>query len=311
MTTDPNEGPVWPSENPSDRPTPSSEPSSEPVYPPSAANEPPPPPEQAAPEPPGTYPPPPPPPPAYGGAPQGYPPPPPPGYAAPGYGAQAVTQAPVPAGLNGLWQKFINVTTKPGAQSFANELPTANWSDIWLAIIGLGVLTGITGFITSFYTRTLFTANNPFFSGMPPDQQHALNSIFSNAGPSFGSLIGPIIGVPLGFFIGMGILFVSAKIFGGAGSFLEQAYSFMLFYVPINGLGAILGLVPILGGFAGFLLWIYSIVLAVFAMMASQRLPGGRAVAAVLLPAIVVALLVCAFLFIAIAAIAALINGTR
>ncbi len=73
MTTDPNEGPVWPSENPSDRPTPSSEP----VYPPSAANEPPPPPEQASPEPPGTYPPPPPPPPAYGGAPQGYPPPPP------------------------------------------------------------------------------------------------------------------------------------------------------------------------------------------------------------------------------------------
>ena len=49
MTTDPNEGPVWPSENPSDRPTPSSEP----VYPPSAANEPPPPPEQASPEPPG------------------------------------------------------------------------------------------------------------------------------------------------------------------------------------------------------------------------------------------------------------------
>jgi hypothetical protein len=117
--------------------------------------------------------------------------------------------------------------------------------------------------------------------------------------------------VPLGFFIGMGILFVSAKIFGGAGSFLAQAYSFMLFYVPINGLGAILGLVPILGGFAGFALWIYSIVLAVFAMMASQRLAGGRAVAAVLLPAIIVALLVCAFLFIAIAAIAALINGTR
>jgi hypothetical protein len=222
-----------------------------------------------------------------------------------------VTQAPVPAGINGLWQKFINVTTKPGAQSFANELPTANWSDIWLAIIGLGVLTGITGFITSFYTRTLFTANNPFFSGMPPDQQHALNSIFSSAGPSFGSLIGPIIGVPLGFFIGMGILFVSAKIFGGAGSFLEQAYSFMLFYVPINGLGAILGLIPVLGGLAGFALWIYSIVLAVFAMMASQRLPGGRAVAAVLLPAIIVGLLVCAFLFIAIAAIAALVNGTR
>lgn len=306
MTTDPNEGPVWPSENPSDRPMPSSEP----VYPPSAANEPPPPPEQASPEPPGTYPPPPPPPPAYGGAPQGYPPP-PPGYAAPGYGAQAVTQAPVPAGINGLWQKFINVTTKPGAQSFTNELPTANWSDIWLALIGLGVLSGITALIRSFYVRAAFAAGNPFLSGLPSDQQQALDRIFSNTGAGIGSLIGPIIGVPLGFFIGMGILFVSAKIFGGAGSFLGQAYSFMLFYVPINGLAAILGLIPFLGGLAGFALWIYSIVLAVFAMMASQRLPGGRAVAAVLLPAAIVLLLACAFIFIIAAVLVGVANAGR
>jgi len=305
MTNDPNEGPVWPSENPSDRPAQPSEP----VYPPSAANEPAPPPQYVTPDTPGAYPPP--PPPAYGGTPQGYPPPPQPAYAAPGYGAQVVAQPPVPAGLNGLWQKFINVTTKPGAQSFANELPTANWNDIWIALLGLGVLSGITGFITSFYRRAAFTASYPFFNGMSPDQQQALNRFLSNSGPSFGSLIGPIIFVPISFFIGMGILFVSAKIFGGTGSFLQQAYSFMLYYVPINGLGAILGLIPILGGFAGFLLGIYSIVLAVFAMMASQRLSGGRATAAVLLPAVIVALLVCALLTVFIVAIAALINGSR
>jgi hypothetical protein len=307
VTSDPNEGPVWPSETPSDQPagTP------EPVFPPSAANEPPPPPEQAAPEMPGTYPPPP-PPPAYGDTPQGYlPPTPAPGYAAQGYGAQVAVQPPVPAGINGLWQKFINVTTKPGAQSFANELPTANWSDIWIALIGLGVLSGIAGFIRSLYTRAALAADFPFFSGMSPDQQQALNRIFSNTGTGVGTLFGSIIGVPLGFFIGMGILFVSAKIFGGAGSFLQQAYSFMLFYVPINGLGAILGLVPILGGFASFLLWIYSIVLSVFAMMASQRLSGGRAAAAVFLPAIIVLLLLCALTFIIIAIIAGAVNAGR
>jgi hypothetical protein len=219
--------------------------------------------------------------------------------------------APVPAGINGLWQKFINVTTKPGAQSFTNELPTANWSDIWLALIGFGVVEAITGFISSFYTRVAFqAANTPVFSGLPADQQQALDRILSGAGSGAGAF-GAIIWVPLGFFIGMGILFVSAKIFGGAGAFLQQAYAFMLYYVPINGLGAVLGLVPILGGFAGFLLWIYSIVLAVFAMMASQRLSGGRAVAAVLLPAAIVALLVCGILTIIIVALATLINGAR
>ena len=305
MSEDPNEGPVWPSETPSDRP-PSSP---EPVFPPSAASEPPPPPEPAPAQPPGMYPPPPPPPPAYGAGPQGYPPP-PPGYAAAGYGAQAVAQPPVPAGLNGLWQKFINVTTKPGAQSFTNELPTANWTDIWVALIGLGVITAITGFITSLYTKAAVAANFPFFSGLSPDQQQALNRILSNTGNGAGNF-GAIIGVPIAFFILVGILFVAAKIFGGTGSFLQQAYAFMLYYVPINGLAAILGLVPFVGGILGFLLWIYSIVLAVFAMMASQRLDGGRATAAVLLPFILLALLACAFLFIIIAVFAAALNGAR
>jgi len=307
MTNDPNEGPVWPSENPSDRPTSPSEP----VFPPSAANEPPPPPEHAAPEMPGTYPPPPPPPPAYGGTPQGYPPPPQPGYAAPGYGAQAVAQPPVPAGLNGLWQKFINVTTKPGAQSFANELPTANWSDIWLALIGLGVITALAGLINGLLFRAAANAaNNPFLSGLPPDQQRVFGDLLRNTGTGFGSL-GYIIWVPIAFFIGTGILFVSAKIFGGTGSFLEQAYAFMLYSVPIQGAAAILGIIPVLGGLLGGLLSIYGIVLAVFAMMASQRLSGGRAAAAVFLPAIIVALLACVLFVIAFAAIVAVLNGTR
>jgi hypothetical protein len=221
-----------------------------------------------------------------------------------------VAQPPVPAGINGLWQKFINVTTKPGAQSFTNELPTANWSDIWIALIGLGVLAGITGFIRSLYLRAAFAAGNPFFSGLPANQQRALDSIFSNTGNGIGNF-GAIIWVPIGFFIGMGILFVSAKIFGGTGSFLQQAYAFMLYSVPIQAASAIIGLIPILGGLASFALSIYGIVLAVFAMMASQRLEGGRAVAAVFLPLVIVLLLACALLLIVAAAVAAAVNAGR
>jgi hypothetical protein len=220
-----------------------------------------------------------------------------------------VAQPPVPAGINGLWQKFINVTTKPGAQSFANELPTANWSDIWIALIGLGIVTALAGLINGLIFRAATgVANNPFLNGLPPDQQRVFGDLLRNTGSGFGSL-GAIVWVPIAFFIGMAILFVSAKIFGGTGSFLQQAYAFMLYTVPIQGAAAIVGIIPILGGLVGFALSIYGIVLAVFAMMASQRLSGGRAVAAVFLPAIIVALVFCALLFIIIAAIAAAVHA--
>jgi hypothetical protein len=145
---------------------------------------------------------------------------------------------------------------------------------------------------------------------LPPEQQRVFGDLLRNTGTGFGSL-GYIIWIPIAFFIGMGIWFVSAKIFGGTGSFLDQSYAFMLYSVPIEGAAAILGIVPFLGGLAGFALTIYGFVLSIFAMMASQRLSGGRAVLAVFLPAIIVALLFCALFFVVIAAIVGAANAGR
>src|SRR5690348_12191664 len=172
--------------------------------------------------------------------PGGYPPPPGSGYPPPpGYGAPVGTYGgppPVPAGFGHIFQKWINVTTKPGAQSFATELPTANWADVWIGLLVLGVVSAITGFIGA----TIFHSSlASYFSTLPADQRATMDQFFNNssAGLSFGS----IIGVPLGFFIGMGIYFVVAKIFGGSGTFLQQAYAFSLFYVPVQLVSAIVG----------------------------------------------------------------------
>jgi hypothetical protein len=242
------------------------------------------------------YPPPPggpgyPPPPGYGGPPPGY------GGPPPGYGYAPPPPPPAPAGINGLFQKWINVTTKPGAASFAIELPTANWGDIWLSVIGLGVLETITGFIGALYLPSNF-----MYNGFPPDQRRAL-APYLHAAPA--ASFGNIIGVPLAFFIGVGILFLVAKLFGGTGTFLQQAYAFALFSVPIQGVTAIVGLVPVLGGLVGFALAIYSIFLAVFAVSASQRLSTGRSVAVVLLPAAIVLVLACVLLILFVAFIVA------
>ena len=226
------------------------------------------------------------------------------GYGSPGSppptgGAYAAPLGqPVPAGMRDIWQKWVNVTTKPGVASFAQELPTANWRDIWLSLIGLGILTAITGAIAALYTNQNITI---------PRTDGTSTTIHIPAGVSWFT----IIGVPLGFFIGAGILFLVAKIFGGTGTFLEQSYAMMLYYVPIQAVTAVLGLLPILGGLASFVLAIYEIVLAVFAISASQRLSTGKSVAVVLLPAAIVLLLACVLLVVFIAAIAAIINGTR
>lgn len=254
----------------------------EPVYP--AANEP-----YGTPPPSGAYGMP--PPPGTNGAP---PPNTPYGYAGPppaGGAYAAPLGPPVPAGMGNILQKWLNVTTKPSVASFARELPTANWSDIWLSLIGLGVLSAITGAIVALYTNQ--TISVPQADGTTTNVHiPAASGVFS------------IIGVPLAFFIGVAILFVVAKIFGGIGTFLQQSYAMMLYYVPIQIVTAILGLVPVLGGLATFVLGIYEIVLTVFAISASHRLSIGKSVAVVLIPAVIVLVLACA-LFAALAAVIA------
>ena len=209
-------------------------------------------------------------------------------YAAPG--------PPQPAGMGAIWQKWINVTTRPGVASFAQELPTANWRDIWLSLIGLAMLSAITGAIAALYTSQTLTL---------PRADGTTTTVHIPAGASWFT----IITVPLAFFVGVAILFVIAKIFGGTGTFLEQSYAMALYYVPIQGVIALLGLLPILGGLAAFVLGIYEIVLSVFAIAASQRLTIGRSVAVVLLPAVILFLLVCGLIVFVAAIVAAALNG--
>ena len=238
---------------------------------------------------------PPPPPPGSTGPYGSYNPPPPTGGA---YAYAAPSGPPVPAGLGTIWQKWINVTTRPGAASFAQELPTANWRDIWLSLIGLGILSAITGAIAALYTSQTI---------MIPQANGTTTTIHVPTGASWFT----VVTVPLGFFVGVAILFVMAKIFSGTGTFLEQSYAMALYYVPIQGVIAVLGLVPFLSGLAAIAFGIYEIVLAVFAISASQRLSTGRSVAVVLLPGVILFLLVCGLIVVLAAAIATAVNGTQ
>src|SRR5262249_34604270 len=209
-----------------------------------------------------------------------------------GYGAY-LPQHPAPAGRQGLLQKWIAVTMHPSVASFWNELPTANWRDILLSLLGLGVLEAITSSLAALYMPDVIDiprANGTFTRVRLPAGIH-WSSIFT---------------VPIAFFIVVGILFLVARLLGGRGTMLELSYASSLSYVPLQGLSALVGLIPFLGGIVAFALGIYQLVLTVFAIAASQRLTLGRATMTVLLPAFAAFFLACLLA----AAFAAVLAGT-
>src|SRR5262249_34125269 len=146
-------------------------------------------------------------------------------------------QAPAPAGLSGLLQKWVQVTTKPGIATFAAELPSANWADTSMSILGLAVLSALAGFIGALGAQTTAVST---INGLTPDQQRAINQLvqqFSHPQPAAAFL--DIVIVPFAFYVGVGILYACAKLLGGTGTYLQQAYAMALYLVPVQGLAVI------------------------------------------------------------------------
>jgi len=99
---------------------------------------------------------------------------------------------------------------------------------------------------------------------------------------SFSMIIyGPIAGVVFSF-IGVGILYLIAKLFGGTGDFVS--------YYRALGVGSLpqwAGIIPVLGGIVG--LW--TLPVAVIVTERVHKLPRGKAIAVVLIPVAVLLVL--------------------
>ena len=233
-----------------------------------------------------------------------------PGYGAPPPGTEPAFSGPMgnqvrlrPLPLNEairqLPNQYIRVLTKPGATTFAEELPKSSWDitliQILIMIIAAIVLGLIRAAIASATTNAALSS-----AGLSSTNLQAFSSLIYAT--SFGSVFASIISVPLTFFIGVGILFLLAKAFHGEGTFLTQSYTSLLYQVPlylINLVVSLIGVVPVAGGIivglVSLVVFIYSIVLNVYQIMAVHRLSGGKATWVVLIPYIVlfVLLLLC------------------
>ncbi len=234
----------------------------------------------------------------------------PPGYNVPPPGSEAAFSGPAgnqfrlrPLPLNEaikqLPDQYRHVLTKPGAATFAEELPKASWDITLIQILIMIVVAIVLGLIRAALSSSVTSAVLSG-SGLSSANLQSFSSIIYAT--SFGSVFLSIITVPLTFFIGVGIQFLLAKAFKGEGTFLTQSYTTLLYQVPlyiVTSLLSFLGFIPIVGGIIIFLVslasFIYSVILNVYQIMAVHRLSGGKATWVVLIPYIVlfVLLLLC------------------
>ncbi len=223
---------------------------------------------------------------------QGYPPPPPeyrqPGYPQPGQGYPGPGN-PRPANqgfdLQDLFQRWQAVITGRSVPTFDEQLPSANWPAIWIGLAILGIVRGIIGAIETAVVSTVRIGNQVVSTGSP-----------------VGSFFSGVIGTFIGFFIGVGILYLIAKMFNGSGTFLSYAYLLSLIFVPLGAISAIIGLIPVIGGLIALAIGIFEIYLAILATASAHRLPMDRATWVVLIP-VIVGLVLALLLFIAAAAL--------
>ncbi|MGD0004619.1 MAG: Yip1 family protein [Anaerolineaceae bacterium] len=190
--------------------------------------------------------------------------------------ASSSTSSPRPfSEITSLWLKVFQMDEA----FFAAEAPRTSNSNTLVALLIYAVVAMIVGFIQrSFGLRQLL--NQRLFGNTP------------NVNIPICLPLILIVVVPLGYYIGIGLMHLGAMIFGGRGSYTTLAYLVSLFYIPLGIISGVLGLIPCIGGLISLAAGIFQIVLSVRAIKVNYQLSTGRAVGAYFVPAVVILIIV-------------------
>ncbi len=198
-----------------------------------------------------------------------------------------------------MFQQMINgsiaVLTRPSASTFEeHEQNNLGWALIYSLIAG--AINAVIAWIGSI----LFPQEIPVFE---PGMEAAQPGLFALI---FGTLIGTVIFL----LIYWGVVYLLGRAFGGTGEFGELAYGFALFSAPLAVISSVGGIIPLVGGFIAFAVWIYSLYLTYLAIQSGMNLPANKALYVILiLFAIVLAIALCVGIFFA-AIIAAILGAS-
>ena len=197
------------------------------------------------------------------------------------------------ATLQDLFQSYMNALTKPNVSTYEMEIPKASWLRTWVGVIGVDIVSFLIGLIFAGLAFAQVSSALAQLHAQGIYQYDSLVSFFAGGGGVVTAVVGLII-TPLRFFIGAGILWLAARMFGGTNSnFMTHSYLLSLSYTPLRIIGTVIGIIPILGALVSFAAFLYQLYSAGLAMQASQRMQPGRAQLAAFLPLIVGILLAC------------------
>ena len=187
-------------------------------------------------------------------------------------------------------EAVVGVITRPVPTMRAIALARP-WLIALALFIIIQVVSGLAGLTTPLATD---------MQDLPPEMQDVMRPWLELARNPVALLGGALVLGPLGLLIGAGIIYLVARMLGGQGPFsglfstLAYAAVPTLLVAPITVVLNLLGpALAALSGLLGFAVGIWTIVLYVIAIQESMALTTGRAIAALLIPLVVVVLLIC------------------
>jgi len=211
------------------------------------------------------------------------------------------------ASLQGLFQSWMSAITKPNVATYEAEIPKASWMG---TLIGVAVVAVISFLINLLFAGAAAAAFAPLRQQLINQGYTGPDPFVMGGGSGIVAAFWALIGAFITFFLGAGLLWLMAKMFGGTNSnFMTHSYLLSISYAPLRIISTVLSIIPFVGGLVFLVTYLYQIYSAGLAMQASQRMQPGRAQIAAFLPTIVGLVLGCLCFFVLIAAVVSIING--
>jgi hypothetical protein len=174
--------------------------------------------------------------------------------------------------IRDLPRRWAAVLLHPSVRTFDAQRPAARWVAVWLSVAAQAVIEGAgTAMVL------LGSGGSEGVSSLPLGPKLHL----PHAPLAFG--LAAFAGSFAQFFVFAWLLFHSARLVGGRGSFLEQTYLMALFWLPLMAVSTAAELFGVAGSVVGLLLRLYALYLLAPALAAAHKLPLTRAWVALLL----------------------------
>jgi hypothetical protein len=194
------------------------------------------------------------------------------------------------------WQEaWVEAMLRPSVETFwrlVND-PHATLERAALWLVGGFVVSSLLSALAQLIFGSIF--ENLFSSSLFSQTQSSSNifnqsdtALFSICFAPFAAVIGLIF-----IFIMLGIIHITAQVFGGKGRFEQMVYGFATFYTPFLIASGLLSFIPLLGSCLTFFLLLYVMVLTVMAVRAVYLFGWVESVVSAFSPLIIAITLCC------------------